>query len=151
MGERIIVSVAAMQDFAAEVAQTLHGGELLLLTGELGAGKTTFVQGLARALGVTVPVTSPTFTIVSEYPVALPINQGKKRVSITTLVHVDLYRLAEGTVDTDPAVRDVLDRAIEPERITVIEWADRLHHPPPAQTITFEPGEQPGVRLVRQG
>lgn len=116
---RLVASPAAMHALAQAVARDLTGGSLVLLTGELGAGKTTFVQGLAAALGVTTPPTSPTFTIVSEYPVT-------NHPVITQLIHVDLYRLELTTAQTDANLAEVLDRAPEPARLTVIEWADRL-------------------------
>ena len=64
------------------LAQRLQGGEVLCLRGELGSGKTTFVQGIAKGLGLTAPIISPTFTLVREYQGALP------------LFHVDAYRLS---------------------------------------------------------
>lgn len=141
MGERIIASAAAMQDFAAEIADTLQGGELLLLTGELGAGKTTFVQGLAQALGVTVAVTSPTFVIASAYEA----NHSR----IKELLHLDLYRLPTGgATATDPAVLSVLSEVAQAERVTVIEWADRLPSPPRGQKIHFQHGQDSGQRVV---
>lgn len=130
-----------MQDFAAEIAATLQGGELLLLTGELGAGKTTFVQALARALGVTVPVTSPTYIIASEYTASHP--------RIKQLLHLDLYRLPEGEAPaTDPAVQTALSEVTQAGRVTVIEWADRLASPPPGQKIHFQHSPDKHQRLV---
>ena len=71
------------QKIANEIADTLKGGEFLAMYGDLGAGKTAFVQGLAKALGITNHVTSPTFTIVNEYYGRLP------------LYHFDVYRISE--------------------------------------------------------
>ena len=92
----------------ARLAASLHDGELVLVEGELGAGKTTFVRGAARALGVTVPVTSPTFTIGQRYPAA----DGR------TVAHVDLYRLAT-LEDEDP---ELLGDYLSPETIAFVEW-----------------------------
>ncbi len=139
--DRIVASVADMDAYAAEVAATLQGGELLLLIGELGAGKTTFVQGLAKALGVTDAVTSPTFTIVSEYPT--------DRTDITKLVHLDLYRLESGQADTDTAVQESLQQAAHSDRVTVIEWADRFTHSPVGNIIRFAHTEDPNTRTIQ--
>ncbi len=96
---------------ANEMAPRLAPGAVLLLTGDLGAGKTTFVQALARAWGITRTVTSPTFTLANEYP--LP-DGGK-------LVHFDLYRLAipEGLYDLG------LEDALEAGARMAIEWPER--------------------------
>lgn len=112
-----ISSGAEMQQLAATVAKDMTGGTVLCLEGELGAGKTTFVQGLARELGIREKVTSPSFTVVSEYQASL--KQGWK------LIHVDLYRLDKGA-ENEVSIRDVLERAGEKDRLTAIEWADRL-------------------------
>src|SRR3989338_9501575 len=98
------------KQIAADLAKTLQGGELILLEGDLGAGKTTFVQGLAAVLGVTESVRSPTFTIMQLYKIALG-----------PLVHVDFYRLL------DENIHDLgLDENVgKPSPIVVAEGAPR--------------------------
>jgi tRNA threonylcarbamoyladenosine biosynthesis protein TsaE len=92
----------------ADLAATLRPGDVVLVSGDRGAGKTTFVRGACRALGVTAPVTSPTFTIGSRY-------EGEVGIS-----HLDLYRL-EGLDDEDPAL---LDDYLTPDRIAFVEWPE---------------------------
>ncbi|MGI8589036.1 MAG: tRNA (adenosine(37)-N6)-threonylcarbamoyltransferase complex ATPase subunit type 1 TsaE [Chloroflexia bacterium] len=92
------------------LAVLLMPGDLILLEGALGTGKTTLAQGIAHGLGVeTGYVTSPTFTLINEYPARL------------TLYHVDLYRL-----DTEQQARELgLSDYVEGEGVTVIEWPER--------------------------
>ena len=90
----------------AELAQRLVRGDVVLVTGELGSGKTTFVRGAARALGVVGPVTSPTFTIGHVLP-------GRVEVA-----HLDLYRLAS-LAGEDPAL---LDDYLTDDRVAFVEW-----------------------------
>lgn len=139
---RLIKNLKEMQEFAAEVTQKLMGGEVLLLSGPLGAGKTTFTQALARALGITETVNSPSYTIVGEYIV-------QSHPVIKKLVHTDLYRLEEHAAD-DPAVRDVLEQVREPGRLTVIEWAERLGDSAPksGKWIMFDYGSTADERVV---
>jgi tRNA threonylcarbamoyladenosine biosynthesis protein TsaE len=94
---------------AAELARRLEPGDIVLVSGELGSGKTTFVRGAARALGITDPVTSPTFTIGQVY--------GGDGASVE-VAHLDLYRL-ESLAGEDPAL---LDDYLTPERIAFVEW-----------------------------
>jgi tRNA threonylcarbamoyladenosine biosynthesis protein TsaE len=90
----------------AELAQRLAPGDVVLVTGELGSGKTTFVRGAARALGVEGPVTSPTFTIGHVLP-------GRVEVA-----HLDLYRLGS-LAGEDPAL---LDDYLTDDRVAFVEW-----------------------------
>jgi tRNA threonylcarbamoyladenosine biosynthesis protein TsaE len=96
----------ATEAVGAELANALSPGDVVLVEGELGAGKTTLVRGAARALGVTVPVTSPTFTIGQRYPARAP------------LAHVDLFRIAD-LEDEDP---ELLADYLGPDTITFVEW-----------------------------
>jgi tRNA threonylcarbamoyladenosine biosynthesis protein TsaE len=100
----------------AELARTLQAGDVVLLFGEVGAGKTTFVRGAARALGHAGRVTSPTFTIVNRY------EDGRLPIS-----HLDLYRLAEtGGLDAeDPAL---LADELAPDRVAFVEWPEAAGH-----------------------
>ena len=102
-----------LEELASRVARVLAPGDLVVLAGEVGAGKTTFVRAAARSLGVTDRVTSPTYQLARGY-------EGRKDGQHMTVNHMDLYRL-EGIED-----RDVLelDDYIEPDAVTFIEWAD---------------------------
>jgi tRNA threonylcarbamoyladenosine biosynthesis protein TsaE len=100
----------------ATLAARLELGDVVLLNGDLGAGKTTLVQGLGRALGISSPLQSPTFTILAEYPARL-------RGTPITLAHLDLYRLEPGADLYSAGVAEVIERE---DGIAVIEWPDRL-------------------------
>lgn len=105
--------VAATHALAARIAGLLRPGDLLILTGDLGAGKTTFTQGLGLALGVQGRISSPTFIIAREHP-GMMCEDGR---SGPALIHVDAYRL--GSLDELDALD--LDSALE-DAITVVEW-----------------------------
>ena len=95
---------------ATEIADTLNGGEFIAMYGDLGAGKTAFVQGLAKALGINSHITSPTFTIVNEYEGRLP------------LYHFDVYRIA----DPDEMYEIGYDEYIYSDGVCVVEWAELI-------------------------
>ncbi len=99
---------------AADLAAELRPGDVVLLHGDLGSGKTTFVRGAARALGVTGPVTSPTFTIGQRYEGDVPVS------------HLDLHRLAgdTGLTAEDPGL---LDDYLTPNAIAFVEWPEPAH------------------------
>jgi tRNA threonylcarbamoyladenosine biosynthesis protein TsaE len=111
MGLTIFNSVEATQAFGESWAKDLTGGEIFALHGVLGAGKTQLVKGLARGLGYTGDVTSPTFTIVHEY-----------RGGRLPVYHLDLYRLKNETDGIDIGIEEYLPS----DGVTVIEWPDRL-------------------------
>ena len=101
-------SSAETEALGAELVARLQPGDVVVLHGEVGAGKTTLIRGACRALGVTEPVTSPTFTIGQRY--------GGGRLPVS---HLDLYRLEDGLDDEDPAL---LDDYLDPHGIVFVEW-----------------------------
>jgi len=102
----------------ADLGARLVPGDVVLVVGELGAGKTTFVRGACRALGVGDPVTSPTFTLGQRYAGRIPVS------------HLDLYRLAT-LEDEDPAL---LDDYLGPDRVAFLEWPEVAEHALPRVT-----------------
>ena len=120
---------------AAELAAVSRPGDLLLLAGDLGAGKTTFVQGFGRALKVEEAITSPTFVIVHTYRGTFPI------------VHVDAYRLEHLQELLDLGLGELLDH----EGITLIEWGDVVIPalPPEFLEVRLELGDDDDARVVR--
>ena len=110
MRELTVPTADDMRALGERLAAQLRPGDLVVLTGDLGAGKTTLVQGLAAALGVTEPVLSPTFVIARVY-----------RSGRLPLVHVDAYRLGSAV-----EVEDLdLDASVE-ESATIVEWGEGL-------------------------
>jgi tRNA threonylcarbamoyladenosine biosynthesis protein TsaE len=97
---------AETEAVGADLARQLAAGDVVLVEGELGAGKTTLVRGASRALGVTGPVTSPTFTVAQRYPAPVPV------------AHIDLFRIADLEREED----DLLDDYVGPDTITFVEW-----------------------------
>ncbi|HEY8760508.1 MAG TPA: tRNA (adenosine(37)-N6)-threonylcarbamoyltransferase complex ATPase subunit type 1 TsaE [Candidatus Dormibacteraeota bacterium] len=133
MPERVSRSAAETEALGEELAAGLARGDLLLLAGELGAGKTTFVRGLARGLGIVSGVQSPTFQLVRVYP-------GRIQ-----LAHVDLYRLEAGANLADLGLDDLLDQGV-----VAVEWGDRLRLDyPRTRRIEFA-APSPEVRVIRQ-
>lgn len=97
---------AVTEALGAELARSLEPGDVVLVQGEIGAGKTTFVRGACQALGVTAVVSSPTFTIGQRYPAPVPV------------AHVDLYRVPDLGAE-DP---DLLADYLRPDTIAFVEW-----------------------------
>jgi tRNA threonylcarbamoyladenosine biosynthesis protein TsaE len=121
---KVTKSDTETQNLAREFASTLRAGDVLLLSGDLGAGKTTFVRGLAAGLGIDPgEVSSPTFTLLHEY-----------RGGRLNLYHADLYRL-ETTASDDLGLEETGVR----DGVLAIEWPDRLSHDiPGAKVIRLE-------------
>ncbi len=120
---------------AAELADKLGRGSVIALHGDLGAGKTCFIQGLAAALGIDEPITSPTYTLIGEYEGRLPLH------------HIDLYRLSGPT----EALGLGLEEYFDANGITAIEWAERAEGllPPDLLHIRIEVDEHTETRTFR--
>jgi len=103
----------------AHIAAQLRAGDVLLLSGDLGAGKTVFARGVARGLGISGPVASPTFVLLRCYPGRVPLH------------HFDLYRLSDTDAFYDAGLADYLGG----EAVSLVEWPERC------------PGAMPGCRL----
>ncbi len=119
LGVRESAGPAATEALGAEVARGLRAGDVVLVSGELGTGKTTFVRGACRALGVAGPITSPTFTIGRRYRGHVPV------------AHVDLYRL-DDLGREDPAL---LADYLGPDLVTFLEWPERAGARAPAAAL----------------
>lgn len=104
---------------ARALAPLCAPGDVLLLAGDLGAGKTTFAQGFGAGLGITEPMTSPTFTLVRQYPVG-PRSAGPPEGGVRTLLHADVYRLGNLQEIADLG----LGEQVEDEGVALVEWGD---------------------------
>ncbi len=118
------------------LGRTLGPGDVVALYGDLGAGKTCFVQGLVRGLGVTTQATSPTFVLVNEYRGRLPVH------------HVDAYRTGGLTELIDLGLLDLIDG----DGVTLLEWADRAEPLLPARAVrvSIEGGSWVVERMVEE-
>ncbi len=114
------------RELAAAVAGLVRSGDIVLLAGDLGAGKTTFAQGFGRALGVEGPITSPTFTLMRPY-------EGRLR-----LLHCDVYRLDHLQEILDLGITELVDD----ESVALVEWGDRAEAvlPPDFLEVTISYG-----------
>ena len=112
MPDVVTSSAAETETLGEHLGKRLRTGDVVLLTGELGAGKTTFVRGVARGAGSAAPVASPTFQLVRVYPGHLQ------------LAHVDLYRIERDTELSDLGLEELAGQGA-----VVIEWGDRLQVP----------------------
>jgi tRNA threonylcarbamoyladenosine biosynthesis protein TsaE len=129
-------SAAETEALGARIAARLQPGDLVVLSGDLGTGKTTLVRGACRALGFTGPVTSPTFTIGQRY------EGGRLPVS-----HLDLYRL-QTLEDEDPAL---LDDYLGPDGVAFVEWpaagSGRLGRPALEVRLSHQGEEQRRIEV----
>ena len=130
-------SAAETEALGARIAERLMPGDVVVLSGDLGTGKTTLVRGACRALGFTGPVTSPTFTIGQRY-----------RGAACWVSHLDLYRLA-GLEGEDPAL---LDDYLTPDSIAFVEWpaaaTGRLAGPAVEARLSHAGGDRREIALI---
>lgn len=117
------------------IGRKLQGGEILALSGDLGSGKTTFVQGLAKGLGIKGRVVSPTFIIMRQYT----IPTSKIQHLTSSLYHIDLYRL-DTNLENEIANLGLADMWGKKDNVVVIEWAEKIKELLPKNTlwISFE-------------
>ena len=108
--------------YGARLGALLQAGDVVCTEGVLGTGKTCLAQGIGQGLGIRTPITSPTFTLVSEY----------RRANAPTLHHIDLYRLAD---PVNEALAMGLDDYLLGDGICVIEWADRIRPLVPSEHL----------------
>ncbi len=136
MALTILPNPDATVAFGREFAATVRAGDVLALNGDLGAGKTHFVKGLAAGLGATVPVTSPTFTLIHEY-------EGGR----LPLFHFDLYRLET----EDDVLRIGLDDYLDAGGVLAIEWAEKFPAllPPHTRQLRFTHREDGGREVTQ--
>ena len=129
-------SAEATRELGFRMGRELKSGDVVALEGPLGAGKTVFVQGLAGALGITEAVSSPTFTIISEYRGSM------------TLYHMDLYRLNSPEEFAFLGVEEI----IEGDGVTVVEWGEKAGDELPERSIrvNITIGDD-GERLIQVG
>ena len=129
-------SAHVTRSIAGVVAGMIAPGDVVVLAGELGVGKTTFAQGVATFFGVSDPVTSPTFTLVQEY-------HGEGGVAIT---HMDVYRLEQGEELFDLGFEEILDG----HRVVLVEWGDTVAPllGPEYLEVRLERGEADDDRIV---
>jgi tRNA threonylcarbamoyladenosine biosynthesis protein TsaE len=128
--EKEIPSEKAMNDFGAQVAKLLRGGEVIELVGDVGAGKTALTKAIALNLGITEDVQSPTFTISRLY----------ETPSGLRLAHYDFYRLTDAGIMAD----EIFETINDPHAITIIEWGELVYNVLPADRLTItitSPGE----------
>ncbi len=116
LGTHTVSSLQELELLATLVAEQLRPGDIICLQGDLGAGKTTFVQCIGKALGVHDDITSPTYTILAEYTI------HENAHDITKLIHIDAYR---ESMDTN-YVHEVLHTAQPDHAVVLIEWPEKL-------------------------
>jgi tRNA threonylcarbamoyladenosine biosynthesis protein TsaE len=131
--DQVTDSPAQTEAFGERFGERLQAGDLVLLTGELGAGKTTFVRGVARGVGSSAPVASPTFPLVRMYA-------GRVQ-----LAHIDLYRIETTSELADLGLDELLDQGA-----AVVEWGDRLDAPKAALVhLEHLAGDRRMIRVKR--
>ena len=125
--EKITLSAKETENFATELAKKLKPGDVVALYGDLGAGKTTFIKGLASGLGYKQGVFSPTFIFVRSY------NLAKQKIK--TLHHIDLYRAEDRSQLSSVGVEEFLT---DKDAVAVVEWPEKIEEQLPSSTIKIK-------------
>jgi tRNA threonylcarbamoyladenosine biosynthesis protein TsaE len=128
LAELVSRNASETLEVGRKIGRGVKAGMIIALEGPLGAGKTTLVKGIAEALGIAEPVTSPTFTIISEYPCVI-----EQRPSV--LYHIDLFRIGRAEELDELGLEDLLAS----DGLTVIEWSEKAAEflPPDALCVSF--------------
>jgi len=134
--EIALPNASATRQLGISLGCNLPAGTVILLEGDLGAGKTTLVQGIGEGLGITDPIVSPTFTLINEYP------EGR-----LPLYHLDLYRLSPPEVE-DLRLSSYWEGVEFPLGIVAIEWAERLQYLPSKFLQIYLSYQDDGSRLA---
>lgn len=144
---RTLATVEDTEEFGRELAAELSAGDLVILDGPLGAGKTVLARGIAAGLGVRGPVTSPTYVIAREHPAG-----ERAGADAVAMVHVDAYRLGDGPGALDELDALDLDTELE-DAVVVIEWGAGLAERLADDHVLVRLGRDPesDVRTVRWG
>ena len=134
--EFISNSAAETKKFAGEFAKKLKPRDILALYGSLGAGKTTFIQGLVASLGYRGKVFSPTFIFVRPYQIRSQTSDIRQQKSgIKTFYHIDLYRIEEPADLKTIGIEEFLD---EKDSVSAIEWPERIENGLPERTVKIK-------------
>ena len=149
MKQKITNTPEETKKFAQNFVRNLKGGEILGLVGDLGAGKTVFVQGLAKALGVKEVVNSPTFVLMKIYEISLTKGARPSTPNIIQrLVHIDAYRLESFEQLKEIGIEEYLNQK---DCVVAIEWADKvseIKQYPKYQEIIFKEGKSLEERVI---
>lgn len=129
--EIITKSARETQELGEQVANNITKGTVLCLFGDLGSGKTTFIQGLAKGLGIKGRILSPTFILMRQYPIN---NRNNQQLTINNLFHVDLYRINQ---QQDTEALGLTELWSDPTNIVAIEWPEKIEKILPKKRINI--------------
>jgi len=139
MKKTVTTSIEETKKLARDIASEFKGGEVVALVGDLGAGKTTFTQGIAEYFGVREHVSSPTFALINEYKIT-KTQKLKTKKALKKIIHIDCYRLDSPEELVEIGIEDYFNRD---DVVILIEWAEKVKDILPKQTrwIRFEHNE----------
>jgi len=139
MTKILLADAETTRSLGVKLGESLPAGSVILLEGDLGAGKTTLVQGIGKGLGITEPIVSPTFTLINEYP------EGR-----IPLYHLDLYRLQPEEIEA-LNLESYWEGMEFPLGIVAVEWAERLPYKPLNYlklSLTYQPDSGRQAELI---